>query len=61
LGVPSAKDMAALNARVEKLAAEVAKLSGKKAPAKKAPAKKAAAKTTARPAAKRAPRKAAAA
>ena len=56
LGVPSAKDMAALSARVEKLAAEVAKLSGKKAPAKKA-----ATKTTARPAAKRAPRKAAAA
>ena len=40
LGVPSAKDMAALNERVEKLAAEVAKLGGKKAP-KKAPAKKA--------------------
>jgi poly(hydroxyalkanoate) granule-associated protein len=55
LGVPSAKDMAALNARVEKLAAEVAKLGGKKVPAKKAaPAKKKAA-------AKRAPRKAAAA
>ena len=62
LGVPSAKDMAALSARVEKLAAEVAKLSGKKVPAKTAPPKKAAAKkTAARPAAKRAPRKAAAA
>ena len=40
LGVPSAKDLAALNDRIEKLAAEVAKLGGKKAPAKKAAAKK---------------------
>ena len=52
LGVPSAKDLAALNERVEKLAAEVARLGGKKAPAKKAAAKAAA---------KKAPRKAAAA
>jgi poly(hydroxyalkanoate) granule-associated protein len=56
LGVPSAKDMAALNARIDKLAAEVTKLGGKKAPAKTAaprtPAKKAApAKKTARKAA----------
>ncbi|HET7524648.1 MAG TPA: phasin family protein, partial [Burkholderiaceae bacterium] len=50
LGVPTAKDLAALNERIEKLAAEVAKLS-KKAPAKKA----------ARAPAKKAPRKAAAA
>jgi poly(hydroxyalkanoate) granule-associated protein len=42
LGVPSGKDLAALRARVEQLAAEVAKFSGtKKAPAKKTPAKKA--------------------
>jgi poly(hydroxyalkanoate) granule-associated protein len=47
LGVPSAKDMAALTQRVEALAAEVAKLSGKKAPAKKA-APRAAAKKTGR-------------
>jgi poly(hydroxyalkanoate) granule-associated protein len=52
LGVPSAKDLAALNARVEKLAAEVARLGGKQAPAKKAAPKTAAKKT---------PRKAAAA
>jgi poly(hydroxyalkanoate) granule-associated protein len=44
LGVPSAKDMAALTARVEALAAEVAKLGGKKAPAKKAAPHKAAKK-----------------
>jgi poly(hydroxyalkanoate) granule-associated protein len=49
LGLPTAKDLAALNERVEKLAAEVAKLA-KKAPAKKAaraPAKKAPPKTAA--------------
>jgi poly(hydroxyalkanoate) granule-associated protein len=51
LGVPSAKDLAALSDRVEKLAAELARLSGKKAPAKKA---------APRAAAKKAPRKAAA-
>jgi poly(hydroxyalkanoate) granule-associated protein len=50
LGVPSAKDLSALNDRVEKLAAEVARLAGKKPPAKK----------SARPAAKKTPRKAAA-
>jgi len=49
LGVPSAKDLAALNDRVEKLSAQLAKL-GKKTPAKKA----------ARPAAKKTPRKTAA-
>jgi poly(hydroxyalkanoate) granule-associated protein len=52
LGVPSAKDLAALTERVEKLAAEVAKLGGKKGPAKKA---------APRAAAKKTPRKAAAA
>jgi poly(hydroxyalkanoate) granule-associated protein len=51
LGVPSAKDLAALTDRVEKLAAEVARLGGKTAPAKK---------TAPRAAAKKAPRKAAA-
>ena len=50
LGVPSAKDMAALSERVEQLAAEVAKLGGKKVAAKKAAPR----------AAKKAPRKAAA-
>ena len=62
LGVPSAKDVAALQARIDKLAAEVARLGGKKAPAKAAATKKTATKkTAARPATKRAPRKAAAA
>src|SRR5512134_766448 len=50
LGVPTAKDLATLNERVEKLAAEVAKLSGKK----KAPVKK----PSTRAVAKKAPRKA---
>jgi poly(hydroxyalkanoate) granule-associated protein len=50
LGVPSAKDLAALNDRVEKLSAELAKLGGKKA----APAKKAAAKTAVKKTARRA-------
>jgi poly(hydroxyalkanoate) granule-associated protein len=45
LGVPSAKDLATLSERVEKLATEVAKLGGKKAPAKKASTKTAAKKT----------------
>ena len=44
LGVPTAKDIAALNERVEKLAAEVARLGGKKAPARKAAPRKAAKK-----------------
>jgi poly(hydroxyalkanoate) granule-associated protein len=61
LGVPSAKDMTALQARIDKLAAEVARLGGKSAPAKPTATKKTAAKKAARPAAKRAPRKAAAA
>ena len=51
LGVPSAQDLAALTDRIDKLAAEVAKLGGKKAPAKKA---------APRAAAKKAPRKSAA-
>jgi poly(hydroxyalkanoate) granule-associated protein len=51
LGVPSAKDLAALNDRVEKLSAELAKLGGKKAPAKKAAAKTAVKKTARRAAA----------
>jgi poly(hydroxyalkanoate) granule-associated protein len=46
LGVPTAKDLAALAERVDQLAAEVAKLGGKKAPAKK----------SARPPARKAPR-----
>lgn len=58
LGVPSAKDLAALNERLDQLAAEVGRLGGKKAAAKKAPARKAPAKKAS---AKRAPRKAAAA
>jgi poly(hydroxyalkanoate) granule-associated protein len=45
LGVPSAKDLAALSERVEKLAAEVARLGGKKATAKKAAPRAAAKKT----------------
>jgi poly(hydroxyalkanoate) granule-associated protein len=49
LGVPSAKDVAALSKRVDQLAAAVAKLGGKRAAAKK----------SARPAAKKAARKAA--
>ncbi|HSW14314.1 MAG TPA: phasin family protein [Solimonas sp.] len=52
LGVPSAKDLAALTDRIDQLAAEVAKLGGKKSPAKKPSAKTAA---------KKAPRKAPAA
>jgi poly(hydroxyalkanoate) granule-associated protein len=52
LGVPSAKDMAALSARIDKLEAALGKAAGKKAPAKKA---------APRAAAKKAPRKAAAA
>jgi len=51
LGVPSAKDLAALNDRVEKLSAELAKLGGKKAPAKKTAAKTAVKKTARRAAA----------
>jgi len=50
LGVPSAKDLAALTERVERLAAEVAKLGGKKVAAKNA-APRAAAKKTPRKAA----------
>lgn len=69
LGVPSAKDVEALMARIDGLSASVARLSGgapeatakpKAAPRKKAaPAAKPAAKAAAKPAVKRAPRKAA--
>jgi poly(hydroxyalkanoate) granule-associated protein len=51
LGVPTAKDVSALTARVDALAAAVSKLGGKTAAARKAPARKA----TAAPATKRAP------
>ena len=44
LGVPTAKDVAALNERIEKLAAEVAKLGSKKVAAKRPPASAAAKK-----------------
>jgi hypothetical protein len=64
LGVPTAKDVAELSARVDALAATVAQLGGQpvakaaKAPARRAPAKKlaktAAAKPAARPATKKA-------
>lgn len=60
LGVPTAKDVAALTARVDALAAAVARLGGKVAPAKKAAAKAPAKKAPARKAAKPAARKAAA-
>ena len=50
LGVPTAKDLAALNARIDHLAAQVAKVGGK-APAKKTAAKKTPAKKTAHKAA----------
>jgi poly(hydroxyalkanoate) granule-associated protein len=53
LGVPTANDMAALNARLDKLEAALGKRAAAKAPAKKAAAPRAAAK--------KAPRKAAAA
>jgi poly(hydroxyalkanoate) granule-associated protein len=53
LGVPAAKDVDALVARIDALAAQVAKLS-KVAPAKTAAAKTAAAKPAAKPAAKKA-------
>ncbi len=60
LGVPSAKDVAAMVARIDALSAQVAKLS-KAAPAKaaqvKAPSAKAAPAQPAKPAAKRAARK----
>lgn len=55
LGVPTAKDVAALTARVDALAAAVAKLGGKTTPAKRA-----AAKAPARKAAKPSARKTAA-
>lgn len=52
LGVPSAKDVKALIARIDELNAAVQKLSPKGAGAKTAPAKKAAAKAAAKPVAK---------
>lgn len=52
LGVPSAKDIDALIARIDELNANVARLSGKSAAPARAPAAKAA-----KPASKRAPRK----
>ena len=55
LGVPTAKDVEALTARVDALAAAVAKLSKGAAP--KAAVKPAAKKTTAKPAVKKAPAK----
>jgi len=55
LGVPSAKDMAALNARLDKLAADVAKLGATKLGATKAPAKKAAPRAAAKKTARKAP------
>jgi poly(hydroxyalkanoate) granule-associated protein len=55
LGVPSAKDVHELMARIDALSASVAKLSG--TPARKPAAKAAAAKPPARPTAKRAARK----
>ncbi|MEO8124734.1 MAG: phasin family protein [Burkholderiales bacterium] len=69
LGVPSAKDVDALMARIDALSANVAKLSGApaakksagKPTAKTAAVKKSAAKKAAKPAAKRATRKSAAA
>jgi len=62
LGVPSAKDVAALAKRIDELSAQVAKLGGKSPAAKTTakPAAKAAAKPTIKPAVKRAARKAAA-
>ena len=63
LGVPTAKDVAELTARVDALSAAVAKLGGKPVvaakPAAKAPAKRAAAKTAAKPAVKAAAKPAA--
>jgi poly(hydroxyalkanoate) granule-associated protein len=62
LGVPSAKDVAALTKRIDELSAQVAKLGGKSPAAKTAakPAVKAAAKPASKPPVKRAARKAAA-
>ncbi|MFO1327260.1 MAG: phasin family protein [Rubrivivax sp.] len=62
LGVPTAKDVQALNQRVEELAAAVARLSKSAAPAKATKAApKATAKVATKAATKRAPRKSAAA
>ncbi|WP_302175028.1 phasin family protein [uncultured Hydrogenophaga sp.] len=60
LGVPTARDIEALMARIDELNAHVAQLTGKSpAPARKRPAAKPATKATARPAAKAAARPAA--
>ena len=61
LGVPSAKDVDALMARIDALSASVAKLAGEPAAKKVAAKKTAAKKSTAKPAAKRAARKSASA
>ncbi|HEY0820775.1 MAG TPA: phasin family protein [Rhizobacter sp.] len=55
LGVPSAKDVAALNKRIDELSAQLAKAGKTAAP--RASSTKSAAKTAARPVAKRAARK----
>ena len=62
LGVPNAKDVAALTKRIDELSAQVAELGGKSPAAKTAakPAVKAAAKPAVKPPVKRAARKAAA-
>jgi poly(hydroxyalkanoate) granule-associated protein len=60
LGVPSAKDVEALMARIDGLSASVAKLSGAAAPTSKARAKAAPATAAKTPAAKKAPAKKAA-
>jgi poly(hydroxyalkanoate) granule-associated protein len=57
LGVPSAKDVAALHQRIDELSAQLAKAG--KAPSTRAAATKAPAKAAAKPAAKKAVRKAA--
>ena len=55
LGVPSAKDIAALISRIDDLNSNVQKLSAKAPAAKKAAAPKASTKAATKPAAKRAP------
>jgi poly(hydroxyalkanoate) granule-associated protein len=64
LGVPSAKDVEALTARIDELSAKLAKVAkvapAKSAPVKRAVARSAAAQSAPKAAAKRAPRKSAA-
>jgi poly(hydroxyalkanoate) granule-associated protein len=59
LGVPSAKDIDALIARIDALSASVAKMGGSTAKAAKAPAKKTVSKSAAKPATKSAAKPAA--